>query len=80
MSAVMPQPDNSSRFRQQVADSFSAASTHYMQGARLQQQVGLDALAKLPKVKLAKVAQGHLLDLGCGPGRGGAIRQDRRDL
>lgn len=64
----MPQPDNSSRFRQQVANSFSAASAHYMQGARLQQQVGLDALAKLPKVKQAKVAQGHLLDLGCGPG------------
>ncbi|GAB59106.1 malonyl-ACP O-methyltransferase BioC [Rheinheimera nanhaiensis] len=63
MSAVVQQPDSSSRFRQQVANSFSAASAHYMQGARLQQQVALDALARLAKTK-----HGHLLDLGCGPG------------
>lgn len=55
--------DSDSDFGQQVAKSFSAASQSYMQGARLQQQVALDALAIL-----AKAPRGHLLDLGCGPG------------
>lgn len=55
--------DSDSGFKHQVARSFSAASQSYMQGARLQQQVALDALALLPKAPA-----GHLLDLGCGPG------------
>lgn len=64
MSAVMQHRLGSGcEFKQQVARSFSAASQSYMQGARLQQQVALDALALLPKT-----ASGHLLDLGCGPG------------
>ena len=64
MNAVIePTLGSGSGFKQQVAKSFSAASLSYMQGARLQQQVALDALALLPKA-----ASGHLLDLGCGPG------------
>lgn len=64
MNAVIePTLDSDNGFKQQVAKSFSAASLSYMQGARLQQQVALDALALLPKT-----ASGHLLDLGCGPG------------
>ncbi|GAB2914442.1 malonyl-ACP O-methyltransferase BioC [Rheinheimera gaetbuli] len=64
MSAVMQDRlYSASGFGLQVAKSFSAASQSYMQGARLQQQVALDALAKL-----AKEPRGHLLDLGCGPG------------
>lgn len=64
MSAVtQQQPDHSHVFGHRVANSFSAAAQSYMQGARLQQQVALDALAMLPKAK-----HGHLLDLGCGPG------------
>ncbi|HEX5793653.1 MAG TPA: methyltransferase domain-containing protein, partial [Rheinheimera sp.] len=64
MSAVMQHRlDSGCEFKQQVARSFSAASQSYMQGARLQQQVALDALTLLPKAQ-----SGHLLDLGCGPG------------
>ncbi|MBU1311855.1 MAG: malonyl-ACP O-methyltransferase BioC [Gammaproteobacteria bacterium] len=64
MSAVIhPRLESNSGFKQQVANSFSAACQSYMQGARLQQQVALDALAMLPKAQ-----NGHLLDLGCGPG------------
>lgn len=64
MSAVIEhRVDSDNEFKQQVANSFSAASQSYMQGARLQQQVALDALALLPKAP-----SGHLLDLGCGPG------------
>ena len=50
-------------FIRQVAQSFGKACDSYLPAARLQQQVALDALALLPLDK-----QGHLLDLGCGPG------------
>lgn len=50
-------------FIRQVAHSFGKACDSYLPAARLQQQVALDALALLPADK-----QGHLLDLGCGPG------------
>ncbi|MDR6982953.1 malonyl-CoA O-methyltransferase [Rheinheimera pacifica] len=50
-------------FIRQVAHSFGKACDSYLPAARLQQQVALDALALLPANK-----QGHLLDLGCGPG------------
>ena len=64
MSAVTPDAMHSvSLFKQQVARSFGAASHSYMQAARLQQLVALDALALLPQEPC-----GHLLDLGCGPG------------
>lgn len=65
MSAVMQNSAkiSSEPFLTQVAKSFGAASDSYMQAARLQQQVALDALALLPGKR-----QGHLLDLGCGPG------------
>lgn len=67
MSAVMqnftkPAKPGAEPFLARVADSFGAACDSYMQGARLQQQVALDALALLPG------QHGHLLDLGCGPG------------
>ena len=65
MSAVMQNSAkiSSEPFLNKVAKSFGAASDSYIQGARLQQQVALDALALLPKQP-----HGHLLDLGCGPG------------
>ena len=65
MSAVMQNSAkiSSEPFLNKVAKSFGAASDSYIQGARLQQQVALDALALLPKQPY-----GHLLDLGCGPG------------
>ena len=65
MSAVMQSSVKtpSEPFLNKVAKSFGAASDSYIQGARLQQQVALDALALLPKQP-----HGHLLDLGCGPG------------
>jgi malonyl-CoA O-methyltransferase len=66
MSALMhtmAQQQSAGSFVSQVAKSFGAASHSYIQGARLQQQVALDALALLPAKQ-----QGHLLDLGCGPG------------
>jgi malonyl-CoA O-methyltransferase len=50
-------------FIRQVAQSFGKACDSYLPAARLQQQVALDALSLLPTDK-----QGHLLDLGCGPG------------
>lgn len=50
-------------FIRQVAHSFGKACDSYLPAARLQQQVALDALALLPAEQ-----QGHLLDLGCGPG------------
>ncbi|NRQ42548.1 methyltransferase domain-containing protein [Rheinheimera sp. YQF-2] len=50
-------------FSRQVAQSFGKACDSYLPAARLQQQVALDALALLPADQ-----QGHLLDLGCGPG------------
>ncbi|KUM51557.1 methyltransferase domain-containing protein [Rheinheimera sp. EpRS3] len=50
-------------FIRQVAQSFGKACDSYLPAARLQQQVALDALSLLPADK-----QGHLLDLGCGPG------------
>ncbi len=61
MSAVMPQTIPT--FLTQVASSFGKACDSYLPAARLQQQVALDALSRLPADK-----QGHLLDLGCGPG------------
>lgn len=51
------------QFTHQVAHSFGKACDSYLPAARLQQQVALDALALLPADQ-----QGHLLDLGCGPG------------
>lgn len=50
-------------FLSQVADSFSKACDSYFSAARLQQQVALDALTRLPSDQ-----QGKLLDIGCGPG------------
>lgn len=55
--------DSTPEFSHRVAYSFSKACDSYLPAARLQQQVALDALALLPQSK-----QGHLLDLGCGPG------------
>jgi malonyl-CoA O-methyltransferase len=55
--------DTEQTFIRQVAQSFGNASDSYLAAARLQQQVALDALSSLPPDK-----QGHLLDLGCGPG------------
>lgn len=49
-------------FSQQIARSFSRASDSYIDAARLQQQVALDALQWLP------AQQNTILDLGCGPG------------
>lgn len=46
-----------------IAQSFGKARDSYIGAARLQQKVALDALALL-----AKTSQGHLVDLGCGPG------------
>lgn len=46
-----------------IARSFGKAKDSYFTAARLQQKVALDALNLLPKS-----SQGHLLDLGCGPG------------
>lgn len=46
-----------------IAQRFGKARDSYFAAARLQQQVALDALAFLPTSN-----QGHLLDLGCGPG------------
>src|SRR5690606_3648932 len=65
MSAVMQSSAkiSSEPFLNKVAKSFGVACDSYIQGARLQQQVALDALALLPKQP-----QGHLIDLGCGPG------------
>lgn len=62
---VMAEQNNSSerQFLKQIADSFGKACDSYMAAARLQQQVARDALAMLPAA-----SQGHLLDLGCGPG------------
>lgn len=55
--------ETAQEFIRQVAHSFGKACDSYLPAARLQQQVALDALALLPADK-----QGHLLDLGCGPG------------
>jgi malonyl-CoA O-methyltransferase len=49
--------------QRRLADSFGQARDSYVAAARLQQRVALDALAML-----AASHQGHLLDLGCGPG------------
>lgn len=63
MSAVMSQKPAADKFLTQVARSFGEACDSYVSAARLQQRVALDALSLLPADK-----QGHLLDLGCGPG------------
>jgi malonyl-CoA O-methyltransferase len=53
----------SDTFLTQVANSFGKACDSYLPAARLQQQVAMDALTRLPQDRV-----GHLLDLGCGPG------------
>lgn len=47
----------------QIAQRFGKARESYVGAARLQQQVALNALTLLPST-----SQGHLVDLGCGPG------------
>lgn len=48
-----------------VSRHFDKAAQSYQSGARLQQQVALDLLARMPA---ALMQQGRLLDMGCGPG------------
>lgn len=63
MTATLTAAIVAPEFIRQVAHSFGKACDSYLPAARLQQQVALDALTLLPADK-----QGHLLDLGCGPG------------
>lgn len=57
------QAPHETHFVKQVAASFGKACDSYLAAARLQQQVARDAL-----VMFHEEQQGHLLDLGCGPG------------
>lgn len=59
MQSAAPTQD----FIRKVAYSFGKACDSYLQASRLQQQVAMDALSLL-----SADGQGHLLDLGCGPG------------
>lgn len=61
MSALAVYSDDN--FSTELAKSFGKACDSYLPAARLQQQVAQQALSLL-----AADANGHLVDLGCGPG------------